>query len=186
MESLKIIPQVFFDLIARVVPGAFGIIAYLLFFDKTWASLVAQIMGESVVNAGASVTIFVFLGASYVAGELISPAAKFVQWFGELKFFRPGIKEKNSYDYLRYKHPYVGGLCAKIRAEFTMHNGMAVVFGLSAAYYPFSSKPWNWYVFCILVTMSLIIAVRGRKTRDTFNKTVLKFAKVVEYDEDKR
>jgi hypothetical protein len=177
MEILKIIPQAFFDLIARVIPGAVAIVAYLWLFDKTWEASVTYIMGQAIGKAGAGVSIFVFLGSAFVMGELLSPAAKLVQRFGELKLFKPKEKEKGSYDYLRLKHPYAGSICAKIRAEFTMHNGLAVVFALSAAWYPFSMVRGRWYVFCILIFIAVIEAIRGRTTRDTFNETVRKFDK---------
>ncbi len=177
MEGLKIIPQVFFDLIARVIPGAAGIIAYLILFGKTWEQLVYRFLGQLTnQQVSAVLSIFIFLGAAYFVGQLLSPAAKEIQRLGEKKIFKPKKKEDGSYDYLRLNHPDAGALCAKIRAEFTMHNGLAVVFALSAAYYPFSVLTWNWYVFIILVVLTLSQAIRGKRTRDTFHDTVKKFA----------
>jgi hypothetical protein len=174
MEGLKIIPQVFFDLIARVIPGAAGIISYLILFDKTWGQLTSRFLGSS-TEVGVVLSIFIFLGAAYVVGHLLSPAAKYVQRLGERKIFHPAPKEEGSYDDLRLRHPEVGALCAKIRAEFTMYNGLAVVFALSAAYYPFSKLQWNWFAFTLLVVITLSQLIRGKETRDTFNKTTRKF-----------
>jgi hypothetical protein len=186
MEGLKIIPQVFFDLIARVIPGAAGIIAYLLLFNKTWEQLVLRFLGQSTTQQFSVVlSIFIFLGAAYFVGQLLSPAAKYVQRLGEMKIFRPAKKEEGSYDYLRFHHPDAGALCAKIRAEFTMHNSLAVVFAFSTAYYPFSVLTWNWYAFITLIILTISQAIRGKKTRDTFHETVTKFDNVAKLGKTK-
>ncbi len=176
MDSLKLIPQVFFDFIGRVVPGAVGIVACLLFSGRTWESWLSAILGDSLATDSVSVAILIFLFASYVVGQLLSPAAKLVQRIGELKYFRPKPKSAG-YDWLRLHHPEAGAYCAKIRAEFTMHNGVATVLLLSAVVYPFRGREWRCSVLIGLVLAGMIAAYRGRTTRDTFNETVAKFAK---------
>jgi hypothetical protein len=198
MEGLKVIPQVFFDLIARVIPGAAGIIAYLMLFNKTWEQLVLRFLGqETAQKPNAILSIFIFLGAAYFVGQLISPAAKCVQRLSELKVFETKKKEdgsqkgsekssdKSEYDYLRFHHPDVGALCAKIRAEFTMHNGLAVVFVLSTVYYPFSELSMNWYIFITLIILTISQAIRGKTTRETYNETVLKFNNIAKMEKAK-
>jgi hypothetical protein len=175
-SSLKLIPQVFFDLIGRVVPGALGVVACLLLTGTTWESWLNATLGAPLATASAPVAILIFLGAAYVVGQLLSPAAKLVQRIGELKYFCPGAKAEG-YDWLRLKHPEAGAYCAKIRAEFTMHNGVATVLLVSAVAYPFTGEVWRWSVFVALVLGGLLAAYRGRTTRDTFNKTVNEFAK---------
>jgi hypothetical protein len=213
MENLKIIPQVFFDLIARVVPGSVGIIAYLILFGKDWTDTITKIFGQSFSVESTTLSFLIYLGTGYVIGELISPLAKMVQRINELKIpnsisaFKKMVakKEKNKevkeienemnkklksedkkfsedkirYDRLRLKHPDVGALCAKIRAEFTMHNELAVVFFISALYYPFSVLQFNWYAFYFLLFMSFISAYRGRNTNITFKETVAKFTQIL-------
>jgi hypothetical protein len=89
-----------------------------------------------------------------------------------LKRLRP--KKAKGYDWLRMHYPGAGDQCAKIRAEFTMHNGIAVVLLASAIFYPvFGGR--RWYVFFVLLIGFVIAAIRGRTTRDTFNETVTKF-----------
>src|SRR5262249_40492405 len=44
--------------------------------------------------------------------------------------------DKGAYDWLRIHSKEAGAQCAKIRAEFTMHNGLAVVFFASSVCYP--------------------------------------------------
>ena len=213
MESLKIIPEIFFDLIARVVPGSVGLVAYLLLSGKGWQSWLDTILGSSLAGSP-SVAILIFLVAAYLVGQLLSPAAKLVQrigedlpnWIGKKAKLVERIKEKypNSvcegprtanekdypdlaklivctppkgkhYDWLRLHYPAAGDQCAKIRAEFTMHNGLAVVLLLTAIAYPLTAEGWRWYVQIGLVLVGLAEFYRGRTTRDTFNQTVKKF-----------
>jgi hypothetical protein len=179
MEILKLIPQIFFDLIARVVPGAAGVVAYLLLSGTTWESLLSGVMGKSLATDSLVFSILIFLAAAYVVGQLISPAAKIVQRIGE--YFKPKPKEAGAYDWLRLHHPDAGALSAKIRAEFTMHNGLAVVLLVSAVVYPLRGEQWRWSILGALVLGALLSAYRGRTTRDTFNETVEKFAKAAGY-----
>jgi hypothetical protein len=182
MDSLKLIPQVFFDLIGRVVPGAIGIVAYLLLTNSTWSSFLSRIMGPSFAGDKSQlVTAIVFLCASYVVGQLLSPGAKLVQRIGEWKVLKPKPKEDGAYDWLRLHHPEAGASCAKIRAEFTMHNGLALVLLISTAAYPLSRPVWRWSVFCGLAIATVLAGIRGRTTRDTFHDTVRKFAKAAGY-----
>ncbi len=183
MDVLKIIPQSFFDLIARVVPGAVGLIAYLLLYSTSWDSIVTTLFGQVTGEAGASTMIFIFLGCSFVIGQLISPAAKLLQRFGE-KFY-PKKEKNNYYDRLRLEKPYVGALCAKIRAEFTMHFGLAAVFVISSILYPFSLIKGNLWVYVILITVSITEFIRGYLTNETFNQTVVKFGQEAFKDDKK-
>ena len=182
MEGLKIIPQVFFDLIARVIPGSVSIVAYLLLFKQSWESLMQNIMGSSFTASHTSIIFVIFLGTAFVMGELLSPFAKFLQRRTENKPFKKFEKEDGLYDKLRLNHAYVGSLCAKIRAEFTMHNGLSAVFAISAIYYPFSAAAWHWYILVILIGMTLITLIRAHDTNETFNKTVIKFSKAAGYE----
>jgi hypothetical protein len=83
MEALKIIPQVFFDIIARVIPGCVSIVAYFILCKKTLESSVAVLFGDSFAKGSPTLSFFIFLGTGYVVGELISPAAKVIQRFNE-------------------------------------------------------------------------------------------------------
>jgi hypothetical protein len=204
MESLKIIPEIFFDLIARVVPGGVGLVAYLLLSGKSWQFCLDTSLGSSLAGS-LSVAILIFLVAAYLVGQLLSPAAKLVQRIGEdypigletVPKLVGRIKKKygeegkncpdltkliaypppkaEGYDWLRLHYPGVGDQCAKIRAEFTMHNGLAVVLLLTAIAYPLRAEGWRWYVLIGLVLVGLAEVYRGRTTRDTFNQTVKKF-----------
>ena len=168
MDSLKLIPSVFFDGIARVVPGAIAIVAYLLLSRSTWTQALEKTISPSFAECDALLTAtgLLFVTA-YVVGQLIAPLAKLVQRLGENKYLylkregwtvkpKPMPKaEKDAYDFLRLHSKEAGSPCAKIRAEFTMYNGLAVVFLASSVYYPLSSTMWNWTVLAVLVGTSL-------------------------------
>jgi hypothetical protein len=176
MDSLKLIPQVFFDLIARVVPGAVAILAALRLTKTTWESWLNGTLGK-VLAESSWVSVLMFFAGSYVVGQLLSPAAKLIQRIGER------IKRKDKaegYDWLRINYPEAGAFCAKIRAEFTMHNGLSAVLLVSAAAYVFSREDWRWSVLAGLLVGGLLAALRGRTTRDTFNETVSKFKQVAQ------
>jgi len=208
MDKLQLIPQVFFDLIARVIPGAAGIVACLLLSNTTWESALNNTLGASFTTNSSTLGFLIFLAASYVAGQVISPAAKLIQRLGEsvsLSWLAECIrklgdampdswaaksirrlaksvplqkladKRNGAYDRLRLRHAESGALCAKIRAEFTMHNGLSAVLFFSAVLYPLRGKEWHWLMLCVLFFGALLTAFRGRTTRDTYNETVIKF-----------
>lgn len=175
MDALKLIPQVFFDLIARVVPGAAAMVAILAHTATTWESWLGTIFGEA-LGTSPSVSALMLLACCYLIGQLLSPLAKVLQRIGELSIFTPREKAAD-YDWLRMHQPDAGAHCAKLRAEFSMHNGLAVVLIASACAYLFSYEGWRWSVFGGLTVCGLLMAARGRTTRDTFHEAVDKFAK---------
>jgi hypothetical protein len=144
-----------------------------------------------------------FMLAIYVVGQLLSPYAKLVQRVGESRPIRGVVQSKlvqrigqwlgfklkempnapsGAYDWLRLHSKEAGGQCAKIRAEFTMHNGLAVVFLASCVWYVARRPDWDWRVLLVLLVAALSAAVRGRTTRDTFEETVGKFAEAAGYE----
>jgi ABC-type multidrug transport system fused ATPase/permease subunit len=85
METLKLIPQVFFDLFARVVPGCVGIISFLTLFRVNWQLLITYLFGPVFAQESTTLSFLIFIGAGFVVGELLSPAAKMVQRINEMK-----------------------------------------------------------------------------------------------------
>jgi hypothetical protein len=176
-DALKLIPQGFFDLIARMVPGAVAIVVAQILRSESWESDLERVFGPSIA-ASATASVTLFLGAAYISGQLISPLAKLMQRVGERRMFKPKPKSPSgAYDWLRTHQAEAGGAhSAKIRGEFTMHNGLAVVLIAAAALYPFGVPDWSWPVQAALVVGAALAAIRGRTTRDTFHETVTKFA----------
>lgn len=205
METLKLIPQVFFDLLARLVPGCAGLVLFFILYEKNLQGIVNELFGEKLAESVSS-SFFLFLGMGYVIGVVISPAAKMVQRLNELGIpfsltkmkkaladYRAGKHKKNNltqekepfsekklrYDRLRLEEPEVGALCAKIRAEFTMHNSLAVIFALGSAAVLFSDLKYTWGMFVVLVLLTFAETYRGSTVNDTFNDTVAKFTQII-------
>ncbi len=189
METLKQIPSGFFDAIARIAPGAMGLVAYLYLCNSTWENMAAEVFGTTVAKS-ALTTFSLFILFSYVLGQLISPFAKLFQRIGESIHLKIGnctlLKKyakapEGAYDYLRMKHPAEGAQCAKIRAEFTMHNGFGVVILASILVCVFL-KPFNWLIF-FWAFVFLSTLLRGRTVLDTYNETVEKFFRHTDFQD---
>ena len=167
----------FFDAIARVVPGATAIVAYLLISGRRWSEILENTLGPSFANSDSLLTSTgLLLFSAYVVGQLIAPFAKLAQRIGEWNWFKPRQKaQSGAYDYLRLYYKDAGSQCAKIRAEFTMYNGLATVFFASSASYLMFTSIREWRVLIILLVTTLATGIRGRTTRDTFEKTVSTF-----------
>jgi hypothetical protein len=175
LELGKLIPQVFFDLLARSVPGSVALGSWIVLLgEDPWSRLLNALLGghlDSDNALGAATLVFFFL--SFVVGHVVAPFAKGVQRFNE----RTGLVKKDTgagreYDWLRAHHPDAGALCAKIRAEFTMYNALSVVFlaiammAIDAGVIPIANAG--------LLAVPLMI-YRGAETQATFQSTVRKF-----------
>jgi hypothetical protein len=141
---------------------------------------------------GPGFALFAFLLLGFVIGHLLSPATKFVERVGAR--ISPPLKKPNSADYewLRMYFPGAGGLCAKLRAEFTMYNGLAAVFWifsllalmgrtLSWAINDFTTNGWCIVAFVIL---AVAMTYRGRETRGTFINCVRLFREAADNPPD--
>jgi hypothetical protein len=78
------------------------------------------------------------------------------------------------YDWLRLNKPDVGALCARIRAEFTMHNALSVAF-LAVTVMAYIAGEYWWAVAS--GSAAPLMAFRGATTEKTFQKTTRKFCK---------
>lgn len=75
LDQIKLVPQVFFDLIARVVPGAIAIVAALLLSETNLEAWLCATLGEKATGSS-WVVLTIFLAAAYVVGQMLSPLAK--------------------------------------------------------------------------------------------------------------
>lgn len=79
MEALKLIPQIFFDAIARVVPGM------VLIAGATWATrrsvtaLAIRTLLPEASAPSAIATLLVLVFAAYVVGQLLSPLVRWLE-----------------------------------------------------------------------------------------------------------
>src|SRR6516165_9398750 len=123
MNALELIPSVFFDGIARVVPGITAIAAYLLLSGHSWSQILEKTLGPPFATTDAfwPATGLLFLSA-YIVGQLIAPLAKLAQRIGKsmrLKKFGKRLlglelmpkADRKAYDFLRLYHKDAGAQC---------------------------------------------------------------------------
>jgi Methyltransferase domain len=184
MEFGKLIPQVFFDVLARYVPGAVLLGSWIILRGQDgWAHLLNVLLAGHLngSNALPTATLVLFF-LPFVVGYVLAPFAKFVQRGNERHWWllprKWGIKEDksagNAYDWLRVNNADAGALCAKIRAEFTMHNALSVAF-LPVTVMACLAGEYYWAVASGLAVP--LMAVRGATTEKTFHSTTRKFCK---------
>ncbi len=172
----ELIPQVFFDILARYVPGLvlFGSWILLLGQDD-WRNLLSVVVGGQLDPGNALPTAtLILIFVPFVIGYAIAPLAKAVQRGNEhgwwvLQVPRRSMHEDRltwgpkdrwvtsdkaageAYDWLRVNEPPSGALAAKIRAEFTMHNALSVAFAAIAVMAVFAHEHW-WAFVSLLAT----------------------------------
>jgi hypothetical protein len=172
VDALKLIPQVFFDLIARVVPGA--VAAFIMFYSfpsLSWTSTLAFIAGGKLSDKNAfGFALIAALTVSYILGQLISPVGKYLEAL--VSRSRPiDSSVWQGYDYLRMHFPDAGALSAKIRAEYTMQFAMAASFliGAVAGSVRCLVSPGSSVLFPIACAGLVILCTfRGLDSRKTF------------------
>ncbi|MFF5290215.1 hypothetical protein [Paractinoplanes globisporus] len=198
MKALaELIPQVFFDMFARYIPGLvlFGSWILLLGQDD-WQSLLSTVVGGKLDSGNAlPVATLALLFVPFVVGYVIAPLTKAVQRGNERGWWLPGRPSRSvyesglrtwrpkywwvlsdeaageGYDWLRKNASQAGALSAKIRAEFTMHNALAVAFLLITVMSCLAGEYW-WAAASGLATP--LMAFRGATTEGTYHKTTRK------------
>ncbi|MEA2575593.1 MAG: hypothetical protein QOH93_2891, partial [Chloroflexia bacterium] len=74
MDSLKVVPELFYDLIARVVPGAVAIYFISTAVQMKSTDFILNALNNVPVLVESSlVIVLIFLGMSYVVGHLLIP-----------------------------------------------------------------------------------------------------------------
>lgn len=80
MEAAKIIPQLFYDLIGRVVPGGLALVGISFAFGRDLAPLLTLPVSSLMPLRDSSLFLAtVLLAASYLAGHLLSPLGDLVR-----------------------------------------------------------------------------------------------------------
>ncbi len=86
MEVFKLIPQIFFDIIARVVPGVVAMLLLHLEFPGFWRSLLEGISANQLDSNNAAVFSFLtLLGLSYLGGQIVAPLGILLENTGQSK-----------------------------------------------------------------------------------------------------
>lgn len=108
MDALRVIPQVFFDLFARVVPGAVVLIVVVLAVPEAWTNLANQLRcGPAVLQESGALWILTLFVVSYAAGQILSPIGTFFQYL---------------VDSILRKDPVIKPLCGKSDASGRQAN----------------------------------------------------------------
>jgi hypothetical protein len=77
MELSKLIPQLFFDVIARMMPGSAVLVGWAIAGEWKLSEILLVPFGSgSGLDTSAIFFVFVFLGASYVVGHLLGPLSQ--------------------------------------------------------------------------------------------------------------
>jgi hypothetical protein len=175
MDALKTIPQLFFDAIARVVPGLTALLLYFGFFDRDWSHWRKFAEGALARKDDypQGFVILSFLVGAYICGQFISPFAKQLEVIADNLSKRKNIADL--YDGLRLHQPDAGALCAKIRAEYVMFNSLAIVFVGFAVALTLRQEPVSTGWLVSLAVSGLIMGFRGFETKTTFVRSVEQF-----------
>ncbi len=82
MDVLKLIPQMFFDLIGRLVPGGFALVAGHLHFGvnppRIGIETASKLLG--IRSQSAALEITAFLAGAYVVGHLLAPLSRLMEF----------------------------------------------------------------------------------------------------------
>lgn len=175
VDAIKLIPQLFFDLIARVVPGVVTLILLVwLMPECEWSCMLNATAGGKLTDNNAfAFAFFIPLGAGFVIGHLIAPLGKWLRTATQ----RAALREPwRNYDWLRVHRPDAGALAAKIRAEYTMHFSLAAAFLLgfagALAMRWLGYAPKSWIETAVLFLLTALALYRGHETAKTFATSV--------------
>jgi hypothetical protein len=179
VDALKLIPQLFFDLIARIVPGTVVFMLWVWIWPGiTWAGLLDTVAAKHLNDANVfAFAFFLPLGLGYILGHLVAPLGKWLRkWSARKEIVEPW----RHYDWLRMHCPDAGSLAAKIRAEYTMHFSLAAAFLLAVVpaatrAYAAAAPNVDWWLPVVLVALALLSLYRGHETLDKFCQSVHHF-----------
>jgi hypothetical protein len=151
-QALGVIPNAYFDLIARVMPGCLFLFAMGRLSRKNPVSVLTDAFipyGE--LRGSTSAWLIVTVVAAYILGHAFSPIVRFLeqgpegtdvrrrsdpQKIGLRRYLLPPFwtcpeatkeeckKVQASYNRLRSQNPSVAALAIRIRAEYTMYGGL--------------------------------------------------------------
>ena len=201
MDALKVVPQLFFDLIGRIVPGFLAMLLGLLVYYQTGHDIAWKELSET--------SFWVLSILAFIIGHLVSPLTKFIQrkneyfsWLKsddkddkcpddkkEEKVDKCTKKKKDKiisqkYNWLRLEKTDAGGLCAKLRAEFTMYNSFSAIFLIftiieliyGIVNFNLGNSDFTfWAMGAVFLCLFALMAARGYEGKDTFDKDVKKF-----------
>jgi hypothetical protein len=184
MEFGKLVPQIFFDILTRFVPGAVLLCSWIVFLGRDdWRRLLDALLGGNLHDDNAlPVSMLAVLFLSFLLGYLLAPLARGMQRLNEVpplvtkgtrrRWFANDPDAEARFDWLRAHQPAAGALCAKVRAEYTMYYALSVAF-LAVAVIASVSGAFAWAIAGLLAVP--LTAWSGAKIEETFQDTTRKF-----------
>jgi hypothetical protein len=161
-QVLGVIPNAYFDLIARVIPGCFFLFAVTRITGGHGISAITDVfLPNDKLKESTPAWLLVVAASGYVLGHALSPIVRFLEEgpdcadsiqrkFKEspkkLYYLLPpfwhcceasaaGRKElQTSYNKLRCQNPPLAALAIRIRAEYTMYGGFAVALAIALVF----------------------------------------------------
>lgn len=160
MQAFGVIPNAYFDLIARVMPGLLLLFGINCVNHKNAISSITDVFipyGE--LRGSTTAWLLVILSTGYILGHALSPLVRFLEEGpqfaktirtsvgekkGWLRFFPwppfwrsvkassdDRLKLQQDYNTLRFRNPSLAALAIRIRAEYTMYGGFAVALAIT-------------------------------------------------------
>lgn len=200
MLSTPTIPLFFFDLIGRVVPGSVALAVFRVAAPASVQTSAGRLLHDLGAGppASSAASALAWAGIAYIVGHLLAPLSKGVvlvlrRVFGARRSGTPPIRwfvcpdrqrdglvptePWTEYDWLRVHGPQVSDFATRIRAEYTLHFALAVVFAGGAVLSIVSASEREWdatlvwvFSFCAL---SALCSWRGGDLTASFRNLVL-------------
>jgi hypothetical protein len=194
MEKTSIVPNQFFDLLARVVPG--GVLIYVLerLSGPNLLSGTLEVFVPNELKKDVVPWLVVLVALSYALGHGLSPLVKLIDVLGkaarstawyQAKYPRRAAlyqDETKRYNHLRFKHPNRLIYATRIRAEYTMYGGMAAAILVPELYC--LVRWWSgavvpafaWHLIAVLVILAMMF--RYFDVHRRFCETIRSFEEV--------
>ena len=150
-QAFGVIPNAYFDIIARVIPGLLLLIGINRVTGLNLVTVVASIFASEKVSESTTAWILIVGTTGYVLGHALSPVVRFLEsrpgllgkpdarthyflppfWRSEKASKKSRTKLQKQYNTLRSTNPSAAALAIRIRAEYTMYGGFALCLAIT-------------------------------------------------------
>jgi hypothetical protein len=149
LQAFGVIPNVYFDLIARVIPGCLFLFTIDRVTPRHAVSAITDVFIPPKLAESTTPWMLVIISAGYILGHAFSPIVRFLErrpkWIKDnniLKNMFPFWRSEEAtsekatelgvaYNKLRRQKPALSALAIRIRAEYTMYGGFAVAIAIT-------------------------------------------------------
>jgi hypothetical protein len=162
-ELMSLIPQLFFDLIARILPGPIIIISIFVPFIQDIKHIRNLINLISYNSNFLMVLLFLFsfYAISVILFGLWSLTIHFLSLFKKNHSYNEitdaGFTFALKYDYIKCKAPVIGNRITKLKAEIHMIGSIAIalIIGFIESIFRFMNSP-NLYIYLVFYFISIL------------------------------